>query len=158
MKKLITLLFVAMLATAFGACDDGGSSTGSIQVTITNSSGSDGVALVAAYDDLNAMLGQQLPPYNNSDTGDAVNDGGNVVVTINNVAAGDYYVTAILETDAAGATGFGDPCQTSSAPYFMNDGQTYHTVSSTTTTVTVTKGATATVSGTFVNSQTVPCI
>ncbi len=164
MKKIIMLLIAAMMTFAFVACDDGGTAKGSIEVTVTNNSTSDGVALIGVYSSLATMLAGDLPTLSNSATGDAVTIGSSVVVTISNVPVGEYYVTAILETDAVGATGFGDQCDTERAPYFMNDSQTYEAVyaaslgSGTSTTVSVTSGNAAAVSGTFTDAQLIPAL
>lgn len=156
MKKIFCFTAAAFLAFLITACD-GGSSTGTIEVTVTNETTDVGVVFVGVFDSVDSLMAQDLPLYSNDASGDAItasgDTGDSVVITLSDVPVGTYYVTGILETDApeSGAD-FGDPCSSELAWYFINDGQTYLGIFSDQSSVTgivVEKGKTTAVTGTF---------
>lgn len=157
MKKILMILSVLLMAVVI-SCDGGSTAKGSLQITVTNDQTA-GTLLVGVYDSLASMLSASaLPTYNNGAMGDAATADEEVVITIPDMKVGDYYVTVILEEDSLGATGYGDPCSTTSAPYFIHPGVTFTQAGSgSATAVTITEDSLTTITAAINDVQTTPC-
>jgi len=159
MRKLVILVFASLMFFVMYGCDDSSSpAPGSLKLTITNDTAKAGI--VTCGIDTVFAESQGFSPDANCGilttvaAGDVTQQ--QVVITVDNIPPGEYYVSGILEVDPFSLTSglFGNKCASEPAPYFIYDEKTELQTGNT---VTIVSGETAEITEGFTDAKIATC-